>query len=292
MNLGQLEVLVAIVDTGSLTEAADTVGLTQSAVSHSLSRLEAELGVTLLERGRQGASLTRIGEDVVEHARAILQQVSVIQQKTARERGMSIGKLRFGCIPNLPSRVLMGILRDFGHQYPDIEVVQFEGNPLELIQWLDDGVIDIGTTTTDKGYKQTIPLATITMCACVPKNHHLAQKTFVTNEDIANEVLIAPKAEYYAITQSKLLQTIKLPRLQFEVSTLRTIFKMVREGMGITLMPNILINGDEDGVVILPFEPDLRLSVYLVSHSASPAVRAFMERAHQWATEHHMINTL
>ncbi|MEO1165535.1 MAG: LysR family transcriptional regulator, partial [Chloroflexota bacterium] len=74
MNLGQLEVLVAIVDTGSLTEAADTVGLTQSAVSHSLSRLEAELGVTLLERGRQGASLTRIGEDVVEHARAILQQ--------------------------------------------------------------------------------------------------------------------------------------------------------------------------------------------------------------------------
>lgn len=71
MNLGQLEVLVAIVDTGSLTEAADTVGLTQSAVSHSLSRLEAELGVTLLERGRQGASLTRIGEDVVEHAREI-----------------------------------------------------------------------------------------------------------------------------------------------------------------------------------------------------------------------------
>ncbi len=54
MNLNQLEVLVAIVDTGNLTSAGDVVGLTQSAVSYSLSRLEAELGVTLLERGRQG----------------------------------------------------------------------------------------------------------------------------------------------------------------------------------------------------------------------------------------------
>jgi DNA-binding transcriptional LysR family regulator len=54
MNLAQLEVLVAILESGSLTEAAEVVGLKQSVVSYSLSKLEAELGVVLMERGRQG----------------------------------------------------------------------------------------------------------------------------------------------------------------------------------------------------------------------------------------------
>ena len=84
MNLSQLEVLVAIVETGSLTEAAETVGLTQSAVSYSLKKLEAELSVTLLQRGRQGVTVTRIGEEVVPHARSIMGQVEIIRQKLAR----------------------------------------------------------------------------------------------------------------------------------------------------------------------------------------------------------------
>jgi len=63
MNLGQLEVLVAIVNSGSLSESPEVVSLTQSAVSFSLSRLEAELGVTLLERGRQGVALGGISKE-------------------------------------------------------------------------------------------------------------------------------------------------------------------------------------------------------------------------------------
>lgn len=290
VNLSQLDVLIAIVDTGSLTEAAHTVGLTQSAVSYSLNRLEAELGVTLLERGRQGVVVTRIGEEVLHHARIIIQQAAVIQRKTARERGLSVGKLRFGCVPDIPPRLLTGILRDFRHQYPDIEIVQFEGNPLELMQWLEEGIIDVGTTPTNEGYTQSVPLARIDVRVCLPRNHRLASQTSVTDEDIADEVMIAPKAEYYAITQSKQTQTLKLPRLIFEVSTHRTIFAMVREEMGIALIPDMFITGDEDDIVILPFASDLRFQVYLASHSASPAIRAFMESAHQWALEHRVID--
>ncbi|NDJ51551.1 MAG: LysR family transcriptional regulator [Chloroflexi bacterium] len=108
MNLSQLEVLDAIVRTGSLTEASYDVGLTQSAVSYSLSRLETELGVKLLERGRQGVSLTRIGEEVLQHARIVLKQMEIIRQRTAQERGLAVGKLRFGCVPS-PPRTTAGL---------------------------------------------------------------------------------------------------------------------------------------------------------------------------------------
>lgn len=144
MNLSQFEVFVAIVDTGSMKEAAEIVGLTQSAISYSLSRLESELGVTLLERSRQGVTVTNIGKEVLQHARNILTQTEVIRQKTNRERGFSVGKIRFGTVPNIAPRLLTGILRDFQHKYPNIELVLFEGNPHELLEWLETDVIDVG----------------------------------------------------------------------------------------------------------------------------------------------------
>jgi len=61
--------------------------------------------------------LTRIGEEVLQQVRSILVQTEVIRQKAARERGLSVGKLCFGCVPHIPARMLTGILRDFQHQY-------------------------------------------------------------------------------------------------------------------------------------------------------------------------------
>src|SRR5215813_12949974 len=82
MNLSHLQSFVALVDTGSFTEAAYAVNLTQSAVSHALSALESELGVTLLERNRKGVvALTAVGQHVLPRARALLAQAEAIEQE-------------------------------------------------------------------------------------------------------------------------------------------------------------------------------------------------------------------
>lgn len=285
MNLSQLEVLVAIVEAGSLTEAAEEVSLTQSAVSYSLSKLEAELGVTLLERGRHGVKVTRIGEDVLHHARNILSQMEIIRQKTARERGLSVGKLRFGCVPNIPSRLLTGILRDFQHKYPDIELVLFEGNPQELMNWLEQGVIDIGTVLIMQDYAATIPLARIGVKVVVSKDHRLAGQQHVSIEELADEPLIGPKTEYRIFTQLTLLQNITFPRLRYEVSARSTIYAMVRENMGISIMPDRLIDPQMDDIVSLPILPQLFIHVHLATNTQSPATDAFLNNAHTWAKE-------
>lgn len=286
MNLGQLEVLVAIVDTGSLTEAAETVGLTQSAVSHSLNRLETELGVTLLERGRQGVAVTRIGKEVVQHARSILNQVEIIRQKTARERGLSVGKLRFGCVPNVPARVLTGIIRDFQHKYPDIEIVLFEGNPQELIDWLAGGVIDIGTVVSPDDYDTTVPLARSEIKALVSVDHPLASQPSVPVQALMDQPLIGPKVEYGTFVQMAEMHNIPLPHLRYEVSALNTILAMVRENMGVSLMPEMLIDTRTDGIQTVSLDPNLFLQVYLSANVQSPATQTFLENAHRWAREH------
>ncbi|GAB4522407.1 MAG: LysR family transcriptional regulator [Anaerolineae bacterium] len=286
MNLSQLEVLVAIVDTGSLTEAGERIGLTQSAVSYALSKLEAELGVTLLERGRQGIVITRIGEDVLAHARDVLSHIEVIRQKAARERGLAIGKLRFGCVPNVAPRLITGIIRDFQRQYPDIEFALFEGNPQELLNWLATGVINVGTVLSPEGYAMTLPLAEDELYVLVSELHPLAQQNHVTLNALMDQMLIGPKATYHLVSQLHQMQGVVLPYLRYEVSTYGTIHAMVRENMGIAITPGRLMGMQTEGIVALPLRPQLTVRIHLAANLVSPAVEAFINSANVWAKMH------
>lgn len=286
MNLSQLEVLVAIVDAGSLSEAAELVSLTQSAVSYSLSRLEAELGVTLLERGRQGIALTHIGEDVVQHARAILGQVEVIRQKTAREQGVSAGKLRFGCVPTVPGRLLTGILRSFQHKYPEIDIVVFEATPPELVDWLDSGVIDVGTVTSPEGYSYRVPFVKTEVVAVLSEEHPLAKVRQMRVESLIQEPLIGPKVEYGILNSFIRQKNLSLPRLRYAVSSQSTIIAMVRENMGVALMLEILIDPDTEGIVTRSLAPSIMVDIYLASDVRSPVADVFMSSASNWARDH------
>jgi len=290
MNLVQLEVLVAIVESGSLTEAAELVGLTQSAVSYSLRKLEAELGVILMERGRQGVTLTEIGKDVLQNARSILMQVEIIRQKTSREQGLSTGKVRFGVVPNLVARLLTGILRGFQHKYPDIEIVLFEGNPHELLEWLETGVIDVGTVLIPDHYSYSTPFVSSEIKVVLPQTHALARGERVLFESLINYPLIGPKSQLRMF--NTLLNSQNLPSLQlrYEVSSHTTIYTMIREGMGISLMPEALYEHDIDGIIALPFAPPIHFKVYLATYIDSPATTAFMNTAHQWSKTQGFIN--
>ncbi len=277
---------MAIVDTGSLTGAGDVVGLTQSAVSYSLSRLEAELGVTLLERGRQGITVTRIGAEVVQHARAVLNQTEAIRQKAARERGLTIGKLRFGCVTTIPSRLLTGILHDFQQKFPDIDIVLFEGTPRELVDWLENGVIDIATVTRPEGFALSTPFVQAEIALVVPTKHRLAHESAVALESLANEVFIGPKAEYGLLNMLLAHTGIALPRLRHELSTPGTIFAMVREKMGVALLLKMLIDTDTPGIVALSLDPKRFVDIYLASNLKSPAAEAFLASCSTWAKAH------
>lgn len=286
MNLSQLEVLVAIVDAGNLSEAAEVVSLTQSAVSYSLSRLEKELGVKLLERGRQGITLTRIGEEVLLHARSILVQIENIRQKTAHEQGITAGKLRFGCVPTIPARLLTGILRSFQHKYPGIDIVVFEGTPIELVEWLGSDVIDIGTVTGSASYLLSVPFVHTEVKAVIAERHPLAKGSEIPVESLTGEAFIGPKAEYGILNQLVRQRSLTLPRLRYAVSAQSTILAMVRENMGIALMLDILIDPSIEGIAVHPLVPRVFVDIYLAANVKSPAVDAFMVNASNWSKEH------
>jgi DNA-binding transcriptional LysR family regulator len=292
MNFSQLQSFVALAETGSFTEAAYTVDLTQSAVSHALAALESELGVTLLERNRTGVvALTNVGQKIIPHVRALLTQAEAIEQEAKAAHGLVAGKLRLGSILSIISpRLLASVLTCFQQQFPDMEVVLFEGAMHEVGEWIESGIIDVGFVLLPaKGIESTL-ITTDELCVLVPPGHRLHAQMAVTPRELREEGLIMEKTQ----CALQLMKTAGFepgrirPQIRYQASDSATILAMVREGLGITLVPRMMLPKKLEGVVALPLDPPHQLQIGLAVRSqemASPGATLFVQTALAWMQE-------
>lgn len=290
MNFSQLQCFVALAETGSFTEAAYATNITQSAVSHALAALENELGVMLLERNRKGVvAITSAGQKIIPHVRELLAQAEAIEQEAQAARGSNSGKLRLGSILSLVSPALLAsLLTCFQQQYPDLEVVLFEGAMHEVGEWIESSIIDVGFVILPAPGTTSTPLVIDELCVLIPLEHRLHTKTAVTPEELRTEGFILEKTHCALHLLEKAgfkTNGTSKPLLRYQASDSATIFAMVREGLGITLVPRMMLPKKLEGVVALPLEPSQPLQIGLAVKSqetASPAAKLFIQTALDW----------
>ena len=294
MNVSQLELLVALIETGSFSEAGDRIGLTQSAVSHGLAKLEAELGVTLVARSRRGLSLTGGGREVIIHARSALAALEAIRQSAATARGVPVGRMRFGTAYPVSARLLAGILGDFQRQYPEIDLVLFEGTGQEVEEWVAGSIVDIGLVRHPTPNIESRLLVEDEICVVFPVDHRLRNSVRVDAERLLSEPLIVPRSGHALVVEALREgghKEVEVP-FKYTVSDLRTIFLMVRDGLGVTLMPRTTLPDDLDGLLTLPLSPAMPFRVGLGVRSweaTSPVAKLFAQTAEAWAITHGFI---
>lgn len=289
MNFTQLQAFVALVDTGSFTEAAYAINLTQSAVSHALSTLEAELGVTLFERSRKGViALTGVGQKILPHARALLAQMEAIEQEAKAAHGLTMGKLRLGSTPTIISPdLLAGLLTHFQRQYPDVKIVLFEGTMQEVAEWIENSVVDVGLALRPANCLDSTLIMTDELCVVLPPRHRLHQSETVSPADLNAEGFIMAKNEctMQFLRMTGLNVDQNMPPIRYQATDNATILAMVREGLGITVLPRTTLPKRLDGLVVLPIEPPQRLEIGLVmktQEAASPATKLFVQTTGDW----------
>jgi len=156
MELRQLEHVLAVVDTGSLTGAASQVGLTQQALSKSLTRLEEALGGKLFDRVARGMTLTRLGETVVEHARDVMASAGRLQSAAAAELGLERGKLVVGLSPIAATTQIGRRVARFAESYPNLRIDVEAGIDREFVAALHRGQIDLALSTQTVGHHERI----------------------------------------------------------------------------------------------------------------------------------------
>jgi molybdate transport repressor ModE-like protein len=143
LDVRRLQMLRAVAHEGSITAAANMLGYTQPAVSHHISKLEAEVGTALLTRLGRGVRLTDAGRALVAHADAVLARLTAAEEDVAAIAGLRAGRVRLAAFPSASATLMAGALTSLRADHPGIEVAFTEAEPDDALPQLRAGDLDL-----------------------------------------------------------------------------------------------------------------------------------------------------
>ncbi len=289
MDTKKYEVLEKIVELSSLTRAAEELGLTQSGVSHILAALEDEWGMALLRRSRVGARLTPEGERLMPYVREVLRAQERLDQTAADMRGLAAGTVRVATFTSVAVHWLPGMLREFQEQYPQVEFKLFNGDYHDVDRWLADGSADVGFITLPTALTcQTVPLREDRLLAVLPPAHPLAELEICPVREVAQEPFISLLETSDDDARRALDAAGVKPEIRFTTKDDYAIIAMVSQGLGVSIMPELLLAGNRENVAVRPLDPPASRTLALAipaGDRAGPATKRFAEFAADWVAE-------
>ncbi len=279
--LTKYRILMSTVELGSLTRAAETLGCTQSAVSHSIASLESDLGFRLLRRARSGIKLTDEGRRLLPFVRALLAADEQLGQTAAEIRGLDQGTVRIGAFTSVAVHWLPPVLKEFQRDYPKVGFRLFNGDYHDVNEWLSDGSIDIGFIALPCELKcETIPLMEDRLLAILPRDSRYASYPRFPLVECEREPFISLLQSSDHDARRALEAAGVKPNVRFYTKDDYAIIAMVEQGLGMSIMPELLLKGRHDDVLTLPLVPEAKRTIGLALPAgglAGPATRRFCD---------------
>lgn len=289
MSIKKYEVLLRVVELGSLTKAAEASGCSQSAVSHMLNDLEEEFGFSILKRSRGGVQLTENGARILPSIRGILNYNEQLNQTVASIRGLNTGVIRIGTVTSVAVQWLPGILKQFMQEHPGIDFKLFNGDYGDVNRWLSEGSIDVGFLALPADTScECIPLMEDRMLAILPKDHPYATLPKFPVAQVQYESFISLLESSDHDTRAIWNNSGVTPNIRFTSKDDYAIIAMVEQGLGISIMPELLLQNHTDDVVVMELVPKASRLIGLAIPNASrtsPATRSFADCVVNWIKE-------
>lgn len=283
MTFTQLEVFASLARAGSFSRAAALLGITQSAVSHAVRALEAELGVALVLRDGAQSTLSDAGSRLLARANDILQQREALRQEAATARGVARGTLRIASFGSTSSlRLLPALLAAYRRAQPQVEVQVEEQDDETVIRWLLEQRAEIGFVTLPDDRFETVRLAEDEFVAVIPEGHRLAHKRSVHPRDLDGEPFIRTGAGGGPTIDRILAETGAQPKVLYRFEQLSSILGFVAQGHALAIAARLALPDDAPGIVYRSLSPQQRRITGLAVRSMkrlSPAAVAFVEVA-------------
>ena len=290
ISLQQLRALAAVAESGSFTLAAESLQLTQPAISHLIKRMEIELGQPLVVRGRR-IRMTNAGEMMVDTAvralRLIDESVEACRSQSQLREGrvvLAVGHLTAGAL-------LPPLLSRFSQQHPSLATELLDSTAEQMISRILSQEADLGFGS-DIGQKHselaTEPLFTERMSLFVRDDHPLAQRVVIDARHLDGLpfIHVNPDANIWRSVSRQLSSVANVyPRVVHHVSMLSTAFGLIQSGAGVALLPRyveVLMPGNLRAVAVTrpPLEYPV-VAVRLAKHPLNPAAMAFLAMARQ-----------
>jgi DNA-binding transcriptional LysR family regulator len=283
MNLSHWRLLVAVADTRHISRAAQQVGISQSGASQAIAQIEAALGAKLFVRERREVAATALGEQVMRHARAMLAQFDAIRALGDAAQGLNAGRIRLATFPSVLATVLPGLLSVFKRRHPGIDVVALEGSDEEVEAWLAEDTIELGVVLNPAPQRQAVIIGRDAWVALLPAHHPLGRRSSeqgVALSELADEPFVLATGGCNVHAQSLAMQAgVTLSDIRVTVRDLASAAVLVREGLGVSVVPESALPPDQRGVRVMQLQPRAYREFGLVCSQAgreSAAVQAFL----------------
>ncbi|CAN5721873.1 LysR family transcriptional regulator [soil metagenome] len=282
VTLRQLRVFLAVAETRNFSQAGSQIALTQPAVSRSITELEGQLGVRLLDRTTREVTLTLAGQalaprlsllmDELEHALLDVHDMAVTRR----------GKVRIASSPTLSAGLMPACIAECTRREPNVELMLLDRIQESVLESVRSGEVDFGvavepSSTTDL-HCETI--LRDPFCLVALPTHRLAQAKSVRWTSLEGErlVLLDHSSGSRRLIDAALQKRGTQCEVVQQVGHPTTAFRMVEAGIGISIMPRLAVPpGGLDGLVSLTLSPRAERSIMLVRRRArSPTPLADM----------------
>ncbi|MFZ8756506.1 LysR family transcriptional regulator [Microbacterium sp. HMH0099] len=286
LDVRRLSVLVTILDHGSLTAAAKTLGYSPSALSQQLQRLEQEVGQPLVRRQPRGVTATEAGALLAGHARYILRRLRAAESELGELAGLQRGRISVGTFPTIGSTIMPIAISRFRRDYPQVRLDVHSARFDELVAALQENAIGLSLLWDYQWNRIQEPDLSLTplfedpTVLVVSQEHRLGRARHVTMSMLRHEEWIVRKRDHPVaeVLERSCRSAGFSPSIAFEANDYQEALAMVSVGLGVALAPRTAVQSARPDVRIVSLGQEAPSRRIVVAHR-SDRVRPPGERA-------------
>src|SRR4051794_39704404 len=260
LDVRRLRVLSEVAARGSFSAAAESLALTQSAVSQHVAALEREVGLPLVERGSRPVQLTDAGFALTRHATGIFARLDGAEQELAEIAGRRHGRLRFGSFPTALATLLPPAFARFRGRHPDVRLTVVDDHLHRLLPRLEAGEVDLALIYDHEALPERrgpelerTPLLDDAFRAVLPAGHPLTRRRRrLALRDLSGEAWIggAPNSAWFRITSHACRLAGFVPNASFASDDYIAVQALVASGLGVSVIPGLAVAHPLPGVEV------------------------------------------
>lgn len=281
MNLRDLKYVIAVAETRHFGRAAERCFVSQPTLSGQIKKLEEELGIVIFERTNRSVEVTPIGEEIIVHARQMMEQADAIVQLAQAHQDPLAGPLHVGAIPTLSPYLMPLILLPLRKEHPQMKLILSEETTDILLERLHNHELDVAllATPVEADEFQSRPLFDEPFWVAYPRKHEFYARERISRRDIDGQNLLLLGEGHCLADQARELCHLE-ERSQpgemadLKAASLETLIQLVAADYGITLVPALAMRGSwttGSGVVAQPLGwPDAYRRVVMVYRRSFP----------------------
>ena len=268
ISLQKYLAFITTVECGSLTRAAERLHYSQSAISRMIADLENELDLSLLERDRNGVTLTSDGEMLLPCARDVVNGCRKLMMQADSLKGLRSGMIRIATFSSTATHWLPNIIREFQKDYPAVDYELLLGDYEEIERWVQEGRADCGFTRLPAPADlEAVPLEEDPFMAIVPEGHPLASEKEFDAAWFEREPFLLLEHGKKAEVSEYLEQHSLHSQIHFTTWDDYAIMSMVEGGLGLSILPSLILRRIPYRIRAIPLKVPLSRSIGLVMKS-------------------------